>query len=76
MDSDTRLALLESQANRIEQDHLKLVDSIADLTEAVNKLNEWQTKIDLPIRGAGFFFIGLLSAAGYGLWAFLTARFG
>lgn len=76
MDTETRLALLEKESHRIEQDHLELKDTIADLAQAVKELNQWQAKIDLPIRGAGFFFVGLLSAAGYGLWAFLTSRFG
>lgn len=76
MDVETRLALLEKEAHRIEQDHLELKDTIADLAQAVKELNQWQAKIDLPIRGAGFFFVGLLSAAGYGLWAFITQRLG
>lgn len=76
MDIETRLALLENESRRIEQDHLELKDSIADLADAVKELNRWQSKIDVPIRAAGFFFVGLLSAAGYGLWAFITQRLG
>jgi len=74
MDVETRLALLENETRRIEHDHLELRDSISDLAEAVRELNQWQNKIDVPVRAAGFFFIGLLSAAGYGLWSLITSR--
>ena len=74
MDNDTRLALLERGINEIEQDHVELRESIADLAKAVRELNEWQNRIDLPIRGAGYLFVGLLTAAGYGLWSFVTNR--
>lgn len=74
MDTETRLALLERGAAQIEQDHLELRESIADLTTAIRELNEWRNRMDLPIRGAGYVFIGLLSAAGYGLWSFITSK--
>lgn len=74
MDTDTRLALLEQGAEQIEQDHLELRESISELAKAVRELNEWQNRMDLPIRGAGYLFVGLLTAAGYGLWSFITNR--
>jgi hypothetical protein len=74
MDTETRLALLEQGATQIEQDHVELRESISELAKAVRELNEWQNRMDLPIRGAGYLFLGLLTAAGYGLWSFITNR--
>jgi len=74
MDTETRLALLEQGATQIEQDHVELRESISELAKAVRELNEWQNRMDLPIRGAGYLLLGLLTAAGYGLWSFITNR--
>lgn len=76
MDIESRLAVLENETKRIEQDHLALRDTIADLAESVRELNKWQNTYDVPLKGAGVFFIGLLTAAGYGLWSLITHRLG
>ena len=73
MELETRVALLESEAKQRHAELMELRDAVKDLTDAVRQINQWQAKVDLPIRGAGFFFVGLLTAAGYGMWSFLKA---
>lgn len=76
MDLETRIALLERAATQHQQEALELRDMLAELNQNLTQLNQWQARIDVPIKAAGFFFIGLLTAAGYGVWAFITHRLG
>ena len=73
MELETRVALLESEAKQRHRDMVELRDAVKDLTEAVQQINKWQASLRYPMSGVGFIFIGLLTAAGYGLWNFIKA---
>ena len=70
---ETRVALLESEAKQRHRDMIELRDAVKDLTEAVQQINKWQASLRYPMSGVGFIFVGLLTAAGYGLWNFIKA---
>ena len=73
MELETRVALLESEAKQRHRDMVELRDAVKDLTEAVQQINKWQASLRYPMSGVGFIFVGLLTAAGYGLWNFIKA---
>ena len=73
MELETRVALLESEAKQRHRDMIELRDAVKDLTEAVQQINKWQASLRYPMSGVGFIFVGLLTAAGYGLWNFIKA---
>ena len=76
MDIETRVALLERENERRHRDNLELRETMNELTEAVRELNKWQASMKYPMTALGFFFIGILSAAGYGVWSLLTSNSG
>ena len=71
MELETRVALLESEAKQRHRDMIELRDAVKDLTEAVQQINKWQASLRYPMSGVGFIFVGLLTAAGYGIWNFI-----
>ena len=73
MELETRVALLESEAKQRHRDMVELRDAVKDLTEAVQQINKWQASLRYPMSGVGFIFVGLLTAAGYGIWNFVKA---
>jgi hypothetical protein len=72
MDIETRVALLEAGAKQRHADNEKLRAAIADLTDHVRELNKWQASMKYPLTALGMFFVGILSAAGYGVWSLFT----
>ena len=73
MELETRVALLESEAKQRHRDMIELRDAVKDLTEAVQQINKWQASLRYPMSGVGFILVGLLTAAGYGIWNFIKA---
>lgn len=72
MELETRVALLEASAKQRHQDNEELRDAISDLVEQVRELNKWQASMKYPLTALGMFFVGVLSAAGYGVWSLFT----
>lgn len=72
MELETRVALLEADAIQRSADNDELRDAIADLVQEVRELNKWQASMKYPLTALGMFFVGVLSAAGYGVWSFIT----
>jgi hypothetical protein len=73
MELETRVALLEVENKQRHSDMIKLGDAISDLAVAVKELNQWQASLRYPLSGIGFIFVGLLTAAGYGVWNFIKS---
>ena len=73
MELETRVALLEASAKQRHQDNVELRFAISELTDQVRELNKWQASMKYPLTALGMFFIGILSAAGYGVWSLFTS---
>lgn len=73
MELETRVALLESEAKQRHRDMVELRDAVKDLTKAVQQINKWQASLRYPMSAVGFFFVGLMTSAGYGIYNFVKA---
>ena len=71
MELDTRVALLESEMKQRHREMMEFRDMMKGMNANIVQLLNWQASMRYPVSAVGFLLVGLLTAAGYGIWNFV-----